>query len=128
MTAYDPDRQFSTENLRLATLVQRDVLAAMNARGLAIPDGGVQPDSGLGSALSSADVSYGHLLLLGPAKAGYFVTPSQMPGTLTEPLFLTDPFEASVAASSRDQRMIAGGLAAAVDQYFAPPPVSGRPR
>src|SRR5208282_1503690 len=37
MTAYDPDRQFSAENLRLATLVQRDVLEAMTARGLAIP-------------------------------------------------------------------------------------------
>jgi N-acetylmuramoyl-L-alanine amidase len=106
LTGYDPDRRFSAENLRLATLVQRDVLGAMNARGLAIPDRGVQPDSGLGSALSTADVAYGHLLLLGPAKGGYFTTPSQMPGTLTEPLFLTDPFEASIAASSRGQHLI----------------------
>jgi hypothetical protein len=65
--------------------------------GYAIPDDGVLQDSGLGSALTSAAVAYGHLLLLGPAKAGYFTTPSQMPGALIEPLFVTDPFEASIA-------------------------------
>ena len=121
LTAYDPVRRFSAANLKLATLVQRDVLRAMNARGFAIPDGGVRPDTGLGSAVSSADLAYGHLILIGPAKAGYFVTPSRMPGALTEPLFLTDPFEASIAASSLGQRVIARGLAAAVDQYFAQP-------
>ena len=119
LTAYDPDRPFAAANLRLATLVQRDVLGGLNASGFAIPDGGVRSDIGLGSALTSAGRSYGHLLLLGPAKAGYFATPSQMPGALIEPLFITDPFEASIAASSRGQRVIAAGLAKAVDQYFA---------
>ena len=46
-----------------------------------------------GPALSEAAAAYGHLLLLGPAMAGYFATPSQMPGALIEPLFITDPFE-----------------------------------
>jgi len=119
LTAYDPARRFSAANLRLATLVQRDALRAMNARGFAVPDGGVRPDTGLGSAVSSADLAYGHLILIGPAKAGYFATPSRMPGALIEPLFLTDPFEASIAASSVGQRVIARGLAAAADQYFA---------
>ncbi len=119
LTGYDADRPFSAANLRLATLLQDDVLAAMNARGYAIPDDGVQQDSGLGSALTSAAVAYGHLLLLGPAKAGYFSTPSTMPGALIEPLFLTDPFEASVAVSAQGQQVIAGGIAQAVGQYFA---------
>jgi N-acetylmuramoyl-L-alanine amidase len=124
VTGYDADRPFSADNLRLATLVQDDVLAAMNGQGYGIPDEGVLPDTGLGSALTSADLAYGHLILLGPAEAGYFSTPSQMPGALIEPLFVTDPFEGSIAASAHGQQVIARGLALAVDQYFAvPPPV-----
>lgn len=119
VTGYDAARPFSAANLRLADLLQDDVLAAMNAQGWDIPNGGVMPDTVLGSALTSADVAYGHLLLLGPAKAGYFGTPSQMPGALIEPLFLTDPFEASIAVSTRGQQVIAGGIARAVDQYFS---------
>jgi N-acetylmuramoyl-L-alanine amidase len=119
VTGYDADRPFSAENLALATLLQDDVLGAMNARGWAIPDEGVLQDTGLGSAVTAAGVAYGHLLLLGPAEAGYFTTPSEMPGALIEPLYLTDPFEASIAASAPDQQVIAGAIAKAVDQYFA---------
>lgn len=119
LTAYDADRPFAAQNRRLAVLLQQDVLGIMNAHGLAIPDGGVSTDDGLGSALSAADESYGHLLLLGPSKPGYFSTPSRMPGALIEPLFLTDPFEASVAASSQGEHLIAAGIARAVGQYFA---------
>jgi N-acetylmuramoyl-L-alanine amidase len=118
LTGYDQDRPFSGENQRLATLLQDDVLGAMNAQGRDIPNDGVQPDTGLGSALTAAAEAYGHLLLLGPAKAGYFDTPSQMPGALIEPLFLTDPFEASIAASAGGQQVIAKALAEAIEQYF----------
>ena len=122
VTGYDAVRPFAAANLRLADLVQADVLSAMNAHGWDIPDGGVAPDGELGSAISSQAIAYGHLLLLGPAQAGYFTTPSQMPGALTEPLFITDPFEGGVAASSLGQNVIAGGLADAIEQYFAPRP------
>jgi hypothetical protein len=90
--------------------------------GLVAADGGVAPDSELGSAISSQAIAYGHLLLLGPAQAGYFTTPSQMPGALIEPLFITDPFEGGVAASSLGENVIAGGLADAIEEYFAPRP------
>ncbi len=120
ITAYDSARPFAGDNRRLADLVQSAVLAAMNAQGWQIPDGGVQPDEGLGSSLTPADLAYGHLLLLGPAKEGYFNTPSMMPGALVEPLFITDPFEGSIAASNRGQQVIAAGLARAIEQYFAP--------
>jgi N-acetylmuramoyl-L-alanine amidase len=119
LTGYDQDRPFSAGNLRLATLLQNDVLGAMNAQGWNIPDEGVQSDTGLGSALTAQAEAYGHLLLLGPAKAGYFETPSQMPGALIEPLFVTDPFEASIAASAHGQQVIAGALAKAIEQYLA---------
>jgi N-acetylmuramoyl-L-alanine amidase len=121
VTGYDGNREFSADNLELATLVQTDVLAAMNAQGWGIPDEGVLPDGDLGSATSSAAESYGHLLLLGPAEAGYFTTPSQMPGALIEPLFITDPFEGTIAASTTGQHVIATGLAQAIEQYFAGP-------
>ncbi len=72
VTGYDTDRPFSVQNLRLATLVQTDVLGAMNAQGWGIPDLGVVDDSQLGGpALTTAAADYGHLLLLGPADPGY---------------------------------------------------------
>jgi N-acetylmuramoyl-L-alanine amidase len=122
ITGYDADRPFATQNLRLATLVQSDVLAAMNAQGWSIPDEGVVSDTLLGGPpLSEAAAAYGHLLLLGPADPGYFSAPSTMPGALIEPLFITDPYEGTLANSVQGQRVIAAGLATAVAQYFGPP-------
>jgi N-acetylmuramoyl-L-alanine amidase len=121
VTGYDAVRRFAASNLRFAQMLQADVLSAMNAQGWGIPDEGVLTDGNLGSALSSAAVAYGHLMLLGPAESGYFDTPSEMPGALIEPLFLTDPFEASIASTSHGQQVIAGGVVTAVEQYFARP-------
>jgi N-acetylmuramoyl-L-alanine amidase len=129
ITTYDPDRSFRKKSLALANLVQRDVLGAMNARGWQIPNGGVMSDATLGSSVPTAPgtggslaadaAAYNHLLLLGPAAPGYFSTPSTMPGTVIEPLFVTDPFEATIAASSSGQHVIATGIAKAVETYFS---------
>ncbi len=127
VTGYDTARPFSAQNLRLATLMQNDVLSAMNAQGWGIPNLGVSDDSELGGpAMSDAAANYGHLLLLGPADPGFSTTPSEMPGALIEPLFITDPFEGSIAASASGQVVIAGGLAQAVEQYFAPAAPGGQ--
>jgi N-acetylmuramoyl-L-alanine amidase len=128
ITGYDADRPFAIYNLRLAELVQTDVLAAMNAQGWNIPNDGVVQDGSLGGPpLSDAAADYGHLVLLGPADPGYFSTPSTMPGALIEPLYITDPYEGSLANSAHGQRVIAGGLATAVEQYFGPPTRPDRP-
>jgi N-acetylmuramoyl-L-alanine amidase len=120
LTADDHARAFWRESLRLARLVQNDVLSSLNAHGWAVPNGGVRRDVGLGGPAISQEASdYGHLLLLGPAVPNWFSTPSEMPGALIEPLFLTDPFEAGVAASAAGQRAIARGLAQAIKAYFA---------
>jgi N-acetylmuramoyl-L-alanine amidase len=119
VTLYDTARPFAADNERFANLLQHDVLAGLNAKGYQIPDDGVSDDTGYGETLSAAGAAYGHLMLLGPAQAGYFTTPSQMPGALIEPLFLTDPFEASIAASGSGQRLIADEIADAAGQYFA---------
>jgi N-acetylmuramoyl-L-alanine amidase len=128
ITGYDTDRPFAADNLRLGTLLQTDVLAAMNAQGWDIPDDGVVSDAFLGGpALSDAAADYGHLLLLGPADPGYFSTPSTMPGALIEPLYITDPYEGTLANGGRGQQVIARGLAAAVEQYFGTPKEPGHP-
>jgi len=133
VTGYDTARPFSAQNAKLANLVQNDVMDAMNAQGWGIPDLGAVDDSVLGGpAITTEAGDYGHLLLLGPAVPGWFTTPSTMPGALIEPLFITDPFEASIAESASGQQAIAGGLAQAIEQYFAPPPggrnsAKGRP-
>jgi N-acetylmuramoyl-L-alanine amidase len=121
VTAFDADRPFAGNNFLLASLVQQNELMAMNAQGWAIPDEGVKPDTTLGSSASEQDVAYGHLLLLGPAKTGYFSGPSQMPGTILEPLFITDPAEGSIAATAEGQQVIAGALAEAIEQYLGSP-------
>lgn len=118
VTAYCADRPFGASNERFAGMLETDVLHQLNSRGYGIPNLGLQTDDQMGSSSGAAADSYGHLMLLGPAKRGYFSTPSQMPGALIEPLFLTDPFEASVAASSRGQNLIAEGIAHAVMDYF----------
>jgi len=128
VTTYDTDRSFSAANLKFATLLQNDVLSAMNARGWNIPNDGVVSDATEGSSvgdpadggLAAESANYNHLLLLGPASPGYFSTPSQMPGAVIEPFFLTDPFEGSLAASTSGQEVVAKGVASAVEQYFAP--------
>ncbi len=138
LTAYDAARPFADDNQRLATLMQHDVVAAMDAQGWAIPDDGVQTDGSLGSFVGDADAggiagaaaSYQHLLLLGPAASGFFATPSAMPGAVIEPLYLTDPYEGSIADSEHGQQVIAQGIATAVEQYLAPThgPVDGTPK
>jgi hypothetical protein len=128
LTAYDPARPFVAANLRLATLVQHDVRADMNAQGWDIPDDGVLPDTSLGSFVgdpSSGGIAgeasaYDHLLLIGPAQAGYFSTPSEMPGAVIEPLYLTDPFEGSIADTAHGQMVIARGIASAVETFLQP--------
>jgi N-acetylmuramoyl-L-alanine amidase len=128
VTAYDTARPFWQASLRLADLVQNDVLSVMNAQGWGIPNEGVVSDTALGGPpLTSAAAQYGHLLLLGPADGSWFTTPSTMPGTLIEPLFITDPFEGSIAVSPSGQQVIAGGVAQAVEQYFGPPPAEHGP-
>jgi len=126
LTAYDPSRSFSAASHRLATLIQDDVLGAMNAHGWDIPDDGVQADSGLGSSdgnpaaggLAALAGEYDHLLLLGPAMHGFFSTPSEMPGAVIEPLYITDPFEGSIAASADGQEVIARGIASAIERFL----------
>jgi N-acetylmuramoyl-L-alanine amidase len=126
---YDADRPFSAQSLQLAQLLEANVLFVMNAEGWQIPSNGVQPDTGFGSSVGDPSVgglahlatSYDHLMLIGPAMTGFFTTPSMMPGAVLEPLYLSDPFEGSIAANPADQHVIATALGSAIQQYLNPP-------
>jgi N-acetylmuramoyl-L-alanine amidase len=118
-TLYDPDRPFDRANIRFAQLVQSAVLSGLAAKGWQVPDRGTISDTEAGTpALTPQGAAYGHLLELGPASPGWFDHPSTMPGALCEPLFLTDPGEAAVAASSSGQQALAQAFRAAIDRYF----------
>jgi N-acetylmuramoyl-L-alanine amidase len=117
MTFYDPGRTFSAANQSLATLLQSDILSALDDTGATIDDRGIQSSIGVGSSTSAQATAYGRLLLLGPAKPGYLDNPSQMPGALVEPLFITNGTEGSLAASQAGQQAIASGIAKAIGQF-----------
>lgn len=119
-TFYDPSRSFSARNATLATLVQSNVLAEFHSAGWAVPDRGRRLDTGADApTLTSRGAAYGHFLMLGPAMAGWNAHPSTMPGVLTEPLFLTRPTEADVAASVQGQQAMAVGIVHAVERFLA---------
>ena len=61
----------------------------------------------------------GHLIELGPPSSGWVDNPSQMPGALVEPLFLTNPSEASVAGDQAGQQKIAAALEAGLQKYLS---------
>ena len=84
------------------------------------PRGGRRQRARRARRSTTAAADYGHLLLLGPADPGYAATPSGMPGALIEPLFITDPYEGSIADSASGQEVIAGGLAQAIEQLLRP--------
>lgn len=75
------------------------------------------PSSG---GIAAKAAAYDHLMLIGPAMSGFFSTPSSMPGAVIEPLYLTDPFEGSIADTASGQTAIAGGISSAIKQYLIP--------
>ncbi len=84
-----------------------------------IPDRGVESDTQDDApALTPAEAAYGHLIELGPISPGVVSVASDMPGTIVEPLFLTNPDEAAVAASVAGQQAIAAGLAQGVTTFL----------
>jgi len=120
-TVYDAARPFATENQRFASLVQHAVVTGLGAAGWHISDRGTISDTDVGTpALTEQGNAYGHLMELGPAEPGWFDHPTEMPGALTEPLFLTNPSEAQIAADPSGQHKLAEVLVRAIEEYFSP--------
>ncbi len=120
LTTYDPSRSFAAASRRLALLLQRDIVSSLARSGWHVESRGVVTDTSIGApALTTAAASYGHLFILGPRLAGFNNDPSQMPGALVEPLFITDPAETAIVQSTAGRHAIASGIAQAVERFLA---------
>ena len=115
-TFYDAARTFAPASRTLATDVQTALVAALGTA-----DRGVWTDDHLAApTLTTTGSAYNHLIELGPMSAGWVDSPSQMAGALVEPLFLTNPSEARLAAGSSGQQVIAAALEAGLVKFLTP--------
>lgn len=135
---YDPNRPFGADNVRLATLVQRRVLAALAAYGYWARDRGIKDDT----TFRFFNGRYLPLFVLGPPREtrreeilrrggdpellgfspGVDVIMSratEMPGVLVEMLFLTNDADAAVLRDPAGRDAIARGIRDAIEAYFA---------
>ena len=117
-TYYCPDRPFGDRNLRFAQLVHQNILDALRKLGHEPSDRGVIIDH---APAYPGDPGH-HLMLLGP-KDEIIVRPSNMPGVLSEPVFITCDKEAYLIARDDAQEVIADAYVAAIVQYFREYPV-----
>jgi hypothetical protein len=117
---YNPDRTFGTANLMLAQTVRQGLLESIYATGYAVPDRGIKNDAGVGGCSCNP-----HSWILGTNDN---FRPSMMPGIIAEPMFLSNPFEASQLWRPEIRQAVAEGYKRGVDAYFAwimaqlPPP------
>ena len=113
-TYYCPDRTFADRNLRFANLVHAEVLATVRRFGHEPTDRGVLPDHSLAAPGDAAR----HLMILGPVDR-VIKRASQMPGVLSEPLFITCDVEAALMVREDFQEALADAYVRAIVAYFA---------
>ncbi len=124
---YCADRPFADASFGFGSLVLNHILAKLQAQGYASYNRGVMDDS----VLYTRGAYRGHLFVLGPVRPPRFgVTPSaryapklratEMPGVLSEALFVSNPTEAWLLSQPRIQAALADAFADAVDEYFTP--------
>ncbi len=113
-TYYDAARPYVAANRTLAADLQSAVVAT-----LATSDRGIWTDAQLAApTLTLSGSQYGHLIELGPASSGWVDNPSQMPGALIEPLFISNPKEAKLAGSPQGQQLIATAVETGILKFL----------
>jgi N-acetylmuramoyl-L-alanine amidase len=118
-TLFDPDRTFSADNKRFAGLVQQEMLSVMStALGRRPRDWGVADDTTLATPFTTSHTTYNHDVELGPSEPGW-IDASQMPGVISEPLFLTNPDEQAAVLRDSVRQQIAAGYVRAIRTYFS---------
>ncbi len=117
-TFYDSARPFADENQRFATLVQNHIVTDLRTHNVPISDRGVSDDTTLqAEGFGTLGASYNHLIVLGPPVPGR-LRASQMPGALSEPLFLSNPVEAANADQSDVQAVLARAYVDAIEEFL----------
>jgi N-acetylmuramoyl-L-alanine amidase len=103
------------QNARLASILQREIAAALRDRGYTPPYSQATEDAGIGK-------TYGHLATLGnvndPAGQQLRNRMVGLPIVLTEALFETNPTERALLADDATIARLAEAYARAVDAYF----------
>ncbi|OGO04932.1 MAG: hypothetical protein A2Y73_06825 [Chloroflexi bacterium RBG_13_56_8] len=113
VTLYNDERPFSGDSLRFARLVQESLVAAFRSLGHDVHDREIELDS----ELETPDLPGSRIILLGP-KSERIVRPCQVPGVLSETLFLTHSREAELARDPQALDRLAVAYADAVETYF----------
>jgi N-acetylmuramoyl-L-alanine amidase len=111
---YDPSRPFADRNLKLAQLVQSNLVAQIRALGYPVRDRGIKNDSRFRVYNGRAYSIY----VLGPGTGYLRYTPTKMPGVLGESLFLSNPGDAAMLRQDRTLDVIARGYRDAINAYF----------
>ena len=106
---YNPDRAFGDRSRMLATFVDESLLAGIRALGYDTRDRGIMNDASIGARFDQA-----HTFLLGEA-AGF--RPTEMPGVICEPLFVSNDVEAALLQRDDMRQAIAAAYKAGIDRY-----------
>ncbi|MCC6176973.1 MAG: N-acetylmuramoyl-L-alanine amidase [Chloroflexi bacterium] len=112
---YAQGRPFSDRNQTLAQLAQQSLVKSLKQAGYDTLDRGATTDS---RVLGEGN----HYYLLGP-KSDVIARPSEMPGIIGEPLYVTNPDDAKALRQDKVLDAVARGYAEAVSAYFQKYPV-----
>jgi N-acetylmuramoyl-L-alanine amidase len=118
-----PFRPFGDRNADLANFVYREINAAYGEAGFDTTPRGAIPDDELDAVLHAGGVER-HLILLGPeiSNADFTIEPSQMPGIVVEPVFITNDDDAAFIARTENQRLLVDAYADGIMTYFGKHP------
>lgn len=109
-TWYSGNRPFADQSQKFAELVQQKNLESLGALGYKAQDRQVKEDASL-------DSSGQDLFVLGP-DVGAHRGATNMPGALTELLFISNDHEAALLTGDKVQAKLAEGMASAIKEYF----------
>ncbi|MEN6480509.1 MAG: N-acetylmuramoyl-L-alanine amidase [Anaerolineales bacterium] len=110
---YCADRPFAEQSKRLADLVHEEIIGVFAEYGHDVRDRGVLDDA----VLQEAGEPGGHLIVLGPESV-HIVRPVQIPGVLSETLFITHEVEGALAMDPVALDRFAQAYADAIQQYL----------
>lgn len=114
-----PYREFGDINADLANYVYRAIGDAYREVGFETTPRGAIPDDELNAVMHDQGVET-NLIMTGPgvSNADYTITPTNMPGVVIEPVFITNDDDAAFIADPANQRLLVDAYASAINTYF----------
>ena len=115
-----PTREFGNQNLDLATFIYREIGAAYNRVGFETEPRGTKSDEDDLEAELHEFGSEKNLVLTGPEinNPDYTITPSNMPGVIVEPVFITNQEDVDFIVLPENQVVLAEAYAEGIMRYF----------